>query len=77
MLTSVIGSGDELLICANGAYGERMADIADHAGIKCQVYNEHYNKVPNAQKIGEDAGRGSGHHTCIYGAQRDDFRYLK
>lgn len=39
VLTSVIGSGDELLICANGAYGERMADIADHAGIKHQVYN--------------------------------------
>ena len=53
VLTSVIGSGDELLICANGAYGERMADIADHAGIKHQVYNEHYNKVPNAQKIAE------------------------
>ena len=41
VLTSVVGSGDELLICANGAYGERMADI------------EHYNKVPNAQKIAE------------------------
>ena len=32
VLTSVVGSGDELLICANGAYGERMADIAQHAG---------------------------------------------
>ena len=50
VLTSVIGSGDELLICANGAYGERMADIADHAGIRHQVYNEHYNKVPNARR---------------------------
>ena len=30
-----------------------MADIASHAGIKYQIYNEHYNKVPNAQKIAE------------------------
>ena len=53
VLTSIPGPGDELLICANGAYGERMTDIAEHAGIKYQVYNEHYNKVPNAQKIAE------------------------
>ena len=53
VLTSVVGTGDELLICANGAYGERMADIAKHAGIKYHIYNEHYNKVPNAQKIAE------------------------
>ena len=53
VLTSVVGAGDELLICANGAYGERMADIAEHAGIKHQIYNEHYNKVPNAQKVAE------------------------
>ena len=61
VLTSIPGPGDELLICANGAYGERMADIAEHAGIKYHVYNEHYNKVPNAQKIAEmlDAVRPS------------------
>ena len=53
VLTSIPGPGDELLICANGAYGERMTDIAKHAGIKYKVYNEHYNKVPNAQKIAE------------------------
>ena len=53
VLTSIPGANDELLICANGAYGERMTDIAEHAGIKYQLYNEHYNKVPNAQKIGE------------------------
>ena len=53
VLTSIPGANDELLICANGAYGERMTDIAEHAGIKYQEYNEHYNKVPNAQKIAE------------------------
>lgn len=53
VLTSIPGINDKVLICANGAYGERMIDIAEHAGILYQVYNEHYNKVPDAQKIGE------------------------
>lgn len=68
VLTSVIGSGDELLICANGAYGERMADIAGHAGIKHRVYNEHYNKVPNTQKIGEmlDADPAITHVSMVH-----------
>ena len=29
VLTSVIGKDDVLLICANGAYGKRMGDIAN------------------------------------------------
>ena len=53
VLTSVIGSGDKVLICTNGAYGERMADITEHAGIAYQVYSEHYNKVPDAQHIAQ------------------------
>lgn len=53
VLTSVTGLEDKLLICANGAYGERMADIAEHAGISYRVYSEHYNKVPDAQYIGQ------------------------
>ena len=60
VLTSVTGPEDRLLICANGAYGERMADIAEHAGISYRLYSEHYNKVPDAQYIGrlldEDPG---------------------
>ena len=39
VLTSVIANDDKLLIIANGAYGERMADIAAHAGICHVVYN--------------------------------------
>lgn len=33
VLTSSVGKGEKLLICANGAYGERMEDIAKHAGL--------------------------------------------
>ncbi len=53
VITSVIGDEDKLLIAANGAYGERMADIAAHARIPYTIYNEEYNKVPSAEKIAE------------------------
>ena len=53
VLSSVIGDTDKLLIAANGAYGERMADIASHSRIDYTIYNEHYNQIPDASKIGE------------------------
>lgn len=53
VLTSVIGEEDTLLIAANGAYGERMGDIARHAGIHYLMYEEDYNKLPSAEKIRE------------------------
>ena len=31
VFTSVVGKNEKMLIVANGAYGERMTDIADHA----------------------------------------------
>ena len=52
VLTSVVGKEDKLLIAANGAYGERMGDIAEHAGLNYTIYNEEYNRVPDAEKIG-------------------------
>ena len=53
VLTSVIGKDDCLLICANGAYGKRMAEIAKYAGIDYHLYLEDYDKVPSAQKVEE------------------------
>lgn len=68
VLTSVTGPQDKLLICANGAYGERMADIAEHAGISYRVYSEHYNKVPDAQYIGQllDEDPGITHVAMVH-----------
>lgn len=51
VLTSVVGENDKLLIAANGAYGERMTDIAAHAKLSFDVYHEHYNKVPSAETV--------------------------
>lgn len=53
VITSSVGSDDKLLIVANGAYGERMEDIAKHAGLTYAVYHQDYDKVPDAEKIGE------------------------
>ena len=51
VLTSVIGPNDKLLICANGAYGKRMGDIAEHAKIPYIMYEEAYDRVPDARKV--------------------------
>ena len=53
VLTSVIGEDEKLLIAANGAYGKRMASIAEHAKIDYVLYEENFDKVPDARKIAE------------------------
>ena len=53
VLTSVIGDNEKLLICANGAYGERMADIAEHAKIAYCIYNEKYDQIPDAGRVAQ------------------------
>lgn len=52
VLTSTVGLEDKLLIVANGAYGERMEDIAKHAGLSYVIYHQDYDKVPDAEEIG-------------------------
>lgn len=51
VLTSIPSVNDKILICANGAYGERMEEIVKHAGIDYAIYHEHYNCVPDAAKV--------------------------
>ncbi|WP_294466139.1 2-aminoethylphosphonate--pyruvate transaminase [uncultured Anaerofustis sp.] len=51
VLSSSVGENDKLLILANGAYGERMADIAKHNRINYVIYTEDYNKRHNINKI--------------------------
>lgn len=51
VITSVVGEKDQLLIISNGAYGERMKDICDHAGISYFVYEVDYDQIPDAQVV--------------------------
>ncbi len=53
VLTSVIDGSDKLLIASNGAYGERMADICEHAGIAYTIYRQSNNKCPDPKTIEE------------------------
>ena len=51
VLTSSVGKDDKILIIANGAYGERMEDIAKHAGLNYTMYRCHYNQTPDADAV--------------------------
>ena len=53
VITSTVGKEEKLLIAANGSYGRRMADIAEHAGICYRMYEVNYNEIPDAEKIAE------------------------
>lgn len=51
VITSVVGDDEKLLIVANGAYGERMVGIAEHARISYALYEEEYDKIPSAERV--------------------------
>lgn len=51
VLTSAVGKGEKLLIAANGAYGERMEDMAKHAGIGYSILHFPYEVTPDAAVI--------------------------
>ena len=53
VLTTVVGEDDCLLICANGAYGKRMAEIAQHAKITYKMYLQDFDKIPDAKVVEE------------------------
>lgn len=50
-ITSSVGKDGKLLILSNGAYGERMADIAEHAGLKYRIEKFPYYEVPDAAVV--------------------------
>lgn len=53
VVTSSVAKNDKILICENGAYGARMAQIAKQAGKKVVIYHEEYSRVPDAKKVKE------------------------
>lgn len=54
VLTSAVGRKGKLLIAANGAYGERMEDIAKHVGLDYKILNFKYNETPDAEIIAKE-----------------------
>lgn len=68
VLTSVVGRNDKVLLCTNGAYGERQAKICDHAGIAYVQYAEPYDRIPSAAHVAEllDADPSITHVSMIH-----------
>ena len=51
VFSSIIGDDEKVLICSNGAYGERMTQICDHNRIAYIHYQQTYDKVPDATEV--------------------------
>ena len=69
VLSSVVGKDEKLLIITNGAYGERMVDIAQYSEINHVVYSEDYDKVPSAEKVADILAKDPSitHVTMVHG----------
>ncbi len=69
VLSSVVGKDEKLLIITNGAYGERMVDIAQYSEINHVVYSEDYDKVPSAEKVEDILAKDPSitHVTMVHG----------
>ena len=53
VISSVTGPEDKILFATNGAYGDRMVDMAKYHKIPYIQYETHYNEIPDAGKIEE------------------------
>ncbi|MBU3142763.1 2-aminoethylphosphonate--pyruvate transaminase [Clostridium sp. CF012] len=53
VLHTAIGKEDKCLIITNGAYGERIVDMAKFMGINYAIYKVEYNTFPKAEGIEE------------------------
>lgn len=53
VLTSAIRSTDKVLIMTNGAYGERLAQMAQRIGLSHVTYATPYNEYPDMNKVKE------------------------
>lgn len=53
VITSAVGEKDKLLIIANGAYGERIGQIAEHISLNHVIYNNEYDEHPDMDKVKE------------------------
>ncbi|MFF5996932.1 2-aminoethylphosphonate--pyruvate transaminase [Lysinibacillus sp. KU-BSD001] len=51
VLTSTIRATDKVLIMTNGAYGERLAQMAQRIGLSHVTYATPYNEYPDMQKV--------------------------
>lgn len=51
VITSSVSQDDKILIIANGAYGMRMVDICEHAGLEYILYSVDNHKRPELEEV--------------------------
>lgn len=51
VLTTALSNEDKILLITNGAYGDRMVNMAGYLGIHYTVYKTAYDEVPNINDI--------------------------
>lgn len=51
VLTTAVGEGDKILIITNGAYGERVVEMAKVLKLQHTVYSVPYNEQPSSLKV--------------------------
>lgn len=51
VLTSVVGADECVLVCSNGAYGVRLADICRKAQVPCVEYAEAFDRIPDPERV--------------------------
>lgn len=53
VISSIVGDDEKILICSNGAYGERMTQICEHCRVPYVHYAQRYDRVPDAAHIAQ------------------------
>lgn len=53
VISSVVGAKDKILVCTNGEYGKRIAEICCYHKINTVVYEEKYNSIISGEKVAE------------------------
>ena len=53
VLTGVVGDDEKVLVCTNGAYGDRMVEVCRHARVAHAVYAEPYDDIPHAETVAQ------------------------
>ncbi|WP_411677366.1 2-aminoethylphosphonate--pyruvate transaminase [Caproicibacter sp.] len=68
VLSSVIGPSEKLLICSNGAYGARMAEICEWNRIPYVQYQEPCDQIPSPDKAARflDADKAITHIAMVH-----------
>lgn len=51
VLSSMLRPDDHLLLCVNGAYGQRMADMCERYEVETTIYATAENQIPDAKEV--------------------------